>query len=496
MSQETKFLNNVPSGEDSFEEGKKINGDGESTKDGNKLLMTYTPKIAILEKILSDALNVFEKGLLKIAEYAVCDGENLFAYPIARERDFQIRDGLPKFVGVFNESMIVKKEIKKEDKSGVTLLCVLFFDIKKYCAIRSIAKLDAVAGDAFVPEIAQGISRKSFFDSFFKSYEEIIETVLNSNDDSYMRKISADDICRNAAKDFLTYIVFKTSSIESSHDRLMSSIGFYDKIVSVSLEKYEKKELFGKIAIVARNHKNLSITYSFCQCIKIDDVNKDNVRVIRKCLELTSEKYCLLYDGGFYGVGTLKKDNDNQEDDVFIIKFNGYGRWNLLDEQGEHIYLSVRNGVPLRYQSRISEEQVTTKYEGVFQKKISEQCPSLYSCVELLINQNKGGILLISDAAKEQSERLETQAILVNPFSIDANSITKLSSIDGAIMVDECGTCYAIGLIFDGMVPASGGDSSRGSRYNSSVRFTEYLKSQGKKVMTIVVSDDGMVDLL
>ena len=85
---------------------------------------------------------------------------------------------------------------------------------------------------------------------------------------------------------------------------------------------------------------------------------------------------------------------------------------------------------------------------------------------------------------------------MVNPFSIDANSITKLSSIDGAIMVDECGICYAIGLIFDGMVPANGGDSSRGSRYNSSVRFTEYLKSQGKKVMTIVVSDDGMVDLL
>ena len=64
--------------------------------------------------------------------------------------------------------------------------------------------------------------------------------------------------------------------------------------------------------------------------------------------------------------------------------------------------------------------------------------------------------------------------------------------VDGAILVDPTGTCHAVGVILDGY--ASGkGDSSRGARFNSAVRYHE---TQSGECLVIIVSEDGMIDLI
>jgi DNA integrity scanning protein DisA with diadenylate cyclase activity len=68
----------------------------------------------------------------------------------------------------------------------------------------------------------------------------------------------------------------------------------------------------------------------------------------------------------------------------------------------------------------------------------------------------------------------------------------RVCAIDGAVLIDTSGTCHSIGVILDGLA-ASTGDSSRGARYNSAVRFARSTKTP---CLLAVVSEDGGTDLL
>jgi DNA integrity scanning protein DisA with diadenylate cyclase activity len=60
------------------------------------------------------------------------------------------------------------------------------------------------------------------------------------------------------------------------------------------------------------------------------------------------------------------------------------------------------------------------------------------------------------------------------------------------VLIDPHGTCYAIGAILDGLATEKG-DSSRGSRYNSALR---YVESSDYPCLAVVVSEDGLVDVI
>jgi hypothetical protein len=429
--------------------------------------------------------------LFKYARYAIIDGERLCTTASQYETEFKLNgNGEIEYIGTYESSELEKKEFRLKVESDFVFFCVLFFDRKKYNSVKKIS-VNACNGEANVSQVLKLLFCESIIESSYKNIEQLIKNLTGENGKDFGEKISPDEISRAIGRDFVSFVAMRCVRDANMSGGVANALQFFEKTSQVSLEKYEKKELFGRVLLASPNNKNIDIAYEFKE-----KVSFNMLRLLRKVLELTNDSFYLLFDGFFYGIGKIKDDEITVDNDVYVIRFEGLGFWNLYRMSDSEKILNVKNGIPSIPSPKIDLEQVEQKYKDVFGEESKGKFKDLYASVFALINQNKGGILLISDAAKEQSERLETQAILVNPFSIDANSITKLSSIDGAIMVDECGICYAIGLIFDGMVPANGGDSSRGSRYNSSVRFTEYLKSQGKKVMTIVVSDDGMVDLL
>ncbi|WP_249505673.1 diadenylate cyclase [Fibrobacter sp. HC4] len=368
---------------------------------------------------------------------------------------------------------------------------MFFFLIeKKYNSVKKIS-MNVCENELNVSLVLKSLFCESIIEFSYKNIEHLIKNLTSESGKDFGEKISPNEISRAIGRDFISFIAMTCVRDANMHGGVANALHFFENISQVSLEKYEKKELLGRVLLAPPNSNNIDIAYKFKEKISFN-----TLRLLRKVLELTNDTFYLLFDGFFYGIGTLNEREITTDNEVYVVRFEGLGFWNLYRMSDSEILLNIKNGIPSIPCQKIDQEWIEQKYKDVFGEESKGKFKDLYVSVYALINQNKGGILLISNAAKEQSDRLKTQAILVDPFSINENSITKLSSIDGAVMVDESGICYAIGLIFDGMVPASGGDSSRGSRYNSSVRFTEYLKSQGKKVMTIVVSDDGMVDLL
>jgi DNA integrity scanning protein DisA with diadenylate cyclase activity len=67
-----------------------------------------------------------------------------------------------------------------------------------------------------------------------------------------------------------------------------------------------------------------------------------------------------------------------------------------------------------------------------------------------------------------------------------------ITAIDGAVLIDPTTTCYAIGVILDGLA-SNKGTPSRGARYNSAIRYVETCKYP---CLAIIVSEDGSIDLV
>ncbi len=108
------------------------------------------------------------------------------------------------------------------------------------------------------------------------------------------------------------------------------------------------------------------------------------------------------------------------------------------------------------------------------------------------MEQRHGTMLVSSESADEEARRLRNQSIGIEPTEVTPELVRRLTGIDGAILISPKGVCDAIGVILDG-IATDDGDSSRGARYNSAIR---YLASAKSPTMRLVVSEDGYVNML
>jgi len=140
--------------------------------------------------------------------------------------------------------------------------------------------------------------------------------------------------------------------------------------------------------------------------------------------------------------------------------------------------------------------------KGCLIKKYSE---TLNKIVQLAKKHAEKGALIFfseTDIIKKECERLckmwKRGILFDTPVKeIDKNVIKRLCAIDGAMMVGFTGECFGCGIIIDGEVKIKG-DMSRGARYNSAINYVETFNQMyaGERMIGIVVSEDGMVNLL
>ncbi len=156
----------------------------------------------------------------------------------------------------------------------------------------------------------------------------------------------------------------------------------------------------------------------------------------------------------------------------------------------------VKHGQVELPRPRYSKEVFSKEVDGVFGSSFDSEL--LWSYVEVAMKQAHGTMVVVSDDAKAESERLALthRAHAIEPKQLTPDMLACFTNIDGALLVDPKGTVYAFGVILDGIAHASGeGNAARGARYNSAVCYTHYFGNMmGHKVLSFVVSEDGMVD--
>ena len=333
--------------------------------------------------------------------------------------------------------------------------------------------------------------------NYYLQYKKIANTKENENNINLNFQFFLDTIVRNFYSKWLEFIYYglSYSTIDYISDsqaiieatandmfncRSLPSERIFTKIANY---KYEGRSCNGKI-LFTRNTNNI---------IKFEEqieISIENARKIRKLLEITDNDIYMIADissGKIVGVSNHKIQREG-----YLLDFTGTNMWELSFNQ--KYILKYING-----QYRIPEPKINKQ---IFIEKCKERFGpqnynnSIFKIISAASNQTHGTIIVISANAKSETNAIikSGKGIAISPTNLIEQSpkiITRLCSIDGAIIIDTSGICYGIGLILSNSNKKNG-NPERGARYNSALNYVNDSKDR----LAVVISEDGMIDIL
>ena len=307
---------------------------------------------------------------------------------------------------------------------------------------------------------------------------EIIQECLNRADNAlYLPDPGAElitlgrteDIVTTAADRFISGTMWRTT-------RSISNL--FSALNAVSSLTYERAGAEGKLTITSHENLKKWLSVRFKSPVRLTES-----RAIRKLLQLSDSSMSVLADDQYaYGLGHTRAAPD-----IIEISIAGHARW----EAGV-------NGIKL---VRVAYGQATIptqpiefeEFEDIAERTIGDvNSKGVWEIVQAAQGSGKGATIVISSHPEAEAERLSNEGMPIDSDYLTPEEIARLTSVDGAVIVGPDGRCHAFGIILDGVANESG-DRSRGSRYNSAVR---YQNMEVVASMIVVVSDDGTVDIL
>lgn len=289
----------------------------------------------------------------------------------------------------------------------------------------------------------------------------------------------ADELLRAAGQVFAMTVGFAGGDIEAGH-RL------FDACTTIAALLYEGSESRGSVLLCRKGHSNVQVQVAFKNPISVSQH-----RAVRKLIEATSQRMSLISDGvHLLGLGVPEGIYDGAAEDLFEIRFSKHHCWELLHL--DNVMMRVVAGHPSLPRPSSTRPQLREVIERTFRGVEGEDVERSCDLVEYAVGLNRGCMLVFVADAREEAGRLGGQAVEIQPLRATNEFIEIATAIDGAILLDSRCDCHAFGVILDGHA-SDRGDRSRGSRYNSAVR---YQQSSKQPCVAVVVSEDGMVDVV
>lgn len=265
-----------------------------------------------------------------------------------------------------------------------------------------------------------------------------------------------------------------------------ASVALFDFFTVLATLPYESSAAKGGFYLTNYDRSGVDINVEFSKPIPLSES-----RTARKLLEITADAHNLLTTpDAIYGLGKIDEDYSHENENVFEVKILKHNTWQLTHSGS--VLMFVKDGVPSLPRVSINREDFVSQVRRVWDNETEVDENKLWEITDSAKDQRHGTLLIISSEAEKESKRLEEQSTKINPILLDSGIVRKISSIDGAILVDPLGRCFAIGVILDGYV-VPGGDRGRGARFNSAMRYVEMRQN---KAMAIIISEDGMIDIL
>ncbi len=323
---------------------------------------------------------------------------------------------------------------------------------------------------------------RSFIESAILTYLKECSIALKDPNKGFSAiERDSDELLRESAKQFMYSISQAGSNIDGLH-------GLYEACNTIASLKYEGAEGLGKMAIAQKDHPNIRLTLELENPIKTYDYRK-----VRKFLELSTDDSLIISDSALiYGLGELVGKYNPKDESLFVINFISHYKWEVSHDNNPMMIVEYKQ--PNIPKDIIDRDKFYSDIKRVFKDISKRKIDDLWDITIQATKQKHGTMLVISDNAQNESVRLGKQSFSLKSMKLTSNVIQQITSIDGAVLLDTNSICYAIGVILDGLATDKG-DSSRGARYNSAIRYYENFSGEAP-LLIVIISEDGMINLI
>ena len=265
----------------------------------------------------------------------------------------------------------------------------------------------------------------------------------------------------------------------------MGAEGVFRAIGALATSRYEGTIGRGNLTLCSHSAAATEILVTLKDPVPLRDL-----RTLRKLLEISAEGLTVLTDGQHaFGLGRVSQDYTPEDESHFSVRIVDNGVWQL--DHSDRALMRVEHSIPEIPKPALERSEFIEMISRRLQATEADS-DHLWTLVEAAQQQHHGTTIVISSSAPQEAERLGGQALEIIAGRIDAEQLLRLSSIDGAVLLSPRGDCHAVGVILDGLAIEEG-DRGRGARFNSAVR---YLASTEAAAVVVLVSEDGMINLL
>ncbi|MDC7715591.1 hypothetical protein PQU96_15860 [Vogesella sp. LYT5W] len=290
---------------------------------------------------------------------------------------------------------------------------------------------------------------------------------------------SAEEVVRIAAKDFM-----HTPGLSVEQRYIHTDL--FDALNIVSSLMYEGAKGVGHLILVDPENDAVDFMVKFAEPVTFREP-----RWVRKVLQMATTGVGIIADSQhIYGLGQLKVSHDSSAQDAFTVTFIDHYHWVL--RCGNQGLLRCHYAVPKLPQEPFDKAAFLANYVRLFPQSSQENGLHLWNLLLAQIRQEHGSMIVVAEDAASEARRLSKQGTSIVPTLLSESLLRSVSGIDGTILLDPSGVCHAIGIILDGEATDQC-TPSRGSRYNSGVR---YVQASNHRRFAIVVSDDRTVDII
>lgn len=289
----------------------------------------------------------------------------------------------------------------------------------------------------------------------------------------------AEEIVRIAAKNFM-HTPGLSIERQYMHDDLFATLNLVSSLM------YEGSKGIGHLILVDPKNDVVEFMVKFAEPVTLREP-----RWVRKVLQMATTGIGIIADSQrIYGLGRLKEWHDSSNQDAFLVVFIDHYHWEL--RCGNQALLRSHYAEPKLPQEPFDKAAFLANYARLFPETSHENGLNLWHLMMAQVRQEHGSMIVVAKDAASEARRLSKQGTCIEPTLLSEELLRSVSGIDGTIILDPAGFCHAIGIILDGEATEQC-TPSRGSRYNSGVR---YVHKGSHRRLAIVVSDDQTVDII
>ena len=265
--------------------------------------------------------------------------------------------------------------------------------------------------------------------------------------------------------------------------------GVYDLFEAcnvISSLRYEGAESVGHLVISQKGHPAINVKLAFDKPVDPNDFRK-----VRKLLEMCDKDTWLLYaEREVYGLGVVPDGAYNPKlENLFVVRFVKHHSWELVHDK--LVLMQTTYNEPRLPQTSFERAELRKKLKQCIPMITDTEVDHLVGVAEMASKAKHGTMLVITPEAPTEAKRLASQSFPVKPFLLSDVQLPSVSSIDGAVLLDEKGICHGLGVILDGHSSMLG-TSARGARFNSAIRYVQ----EHPQAVALVVSEDGMLNIV